>query len=228
MNSHQLSGPVVVGIDGLSVALDAVRFAVAEAASRGASLRLVHVINPHPQPETVYGAPDVDADYGHMVLSQAAEARSLVESSAHPIAVVRHARPLLGGSVVVALGDADAPAPDPVVAEAFREASARVTDIEAVHTRSMTEVFEHAVAGPAGALHPESSMDVRLAPFAENYPDVRVATVYAEASAGSELVAMSCGAQLIVVGHQHGRACGSTLTELLRHANSPVMVVPHA
>ncbi|MBJ7325458.1 MAG: universal stress protein, partial [Rhodococcus sp.] len=62
MNISHTTGPVLVGIDGSTAALDAVRFAVREARGRGTSLRLVHVIEPHLQRETVYGAPDVDGD----------------------------------------------------------------------------------------------------------------------------------------------------------------------
>ena len=66
------SGPaVVVGVDGSDSALDAVRWAAAEAARRGAALRLVAAV-----PWTVYapiGVPPTGAEYQRRVLIDAAE-----------------------------------------------------------------------------------------------------------------------------------------------------------
>lgn len=89
-------------------------------------------------------------------------------------------------------------------------------------------MMANAIRGPIEDLRPESAMDVRLQPFGVDYPSVRVASVYAEADSGSELVAVSDTAQLLVMGHQRDRVPGSTLTTVLRHAHCPVLVVPHA
>ncbi|CCQ13532.1 putative universal stress protein [Rhodococcus sp. AW25M09] len=280
MNSSHTTGPVVVGIDGSTAALDAVRFAVREARGRETSLRLVHVIEPHLQHETVYGAPDVDGDYARTVLDQAAvmaktsdptviveaivlqgdpakvmlsEAASacltvlgittenslaawvlgsvvhtVVESSAHPVALVRTFDSQRGGAVVAALGDAEVSAKDVVVAQAFQEAAMRGASVLAVHAQAVSSILASALSGPPDGLHPESAMDVRLEPFGANYPNIRVASVYAEADAGSELVAVSDTAQLMVVGHERDRVPGPTLIALLRHSECPVLVVPHA
>ncbi|QII07977.1 universal stress protein [Rhodococcoides fascians A25f] len=280
MNIAHTTGPVVVGIDGSTAALDAVRFAVQEARGRGTSLRLVHVIQPHLQRETVFGAPDVDGDYARTVLDQAAivaktsdatvsvesvvlqgkpesvmlsEAasscltvlglttenplaawvlgsmvRTVVECSAHPVAIVRHFDPEWRGAVVAALGDAEVPVTDVVVAQAFQEAAMRGASVLAVHTQAVTSILASAIGGPVDHLHPESAMDVRLEPFGAEYPSVRVASVYAEADSGSELVAVSETAQLLVVGHERDRVPGSALTTVLRRAECPVLVVPHA
>lgn len=280
MNTSPRTGPVVVGIDGSTAALDAVRFAVREARGRGTSLRLVHVIQSHLQPETVYGAPDVDGDYARTVLDQAAivaessestvvvetvvlqgrpetvmlsEAASacltvlgittenslaawvlgsmvhtVVECSNQPVAIVRTFDAERSGAVVAALGDAKVSATDVVVAQAFEEAAMRGASVLAVHTQAISSILASAISGPVDHLHPESAMDVRLEPFGADYPSVRVASVYAEADSGSELIAVSDTAQLMVLGHERDRVPGSTLTTVLRHAECPVLVVPHA
>ena len=277
MNISHATGPVV---DGSKAALDAVRFAVHEARGRRTSLRLVHVIQPHLQRETEYGAPDVDGDYARTVLDQAAivakigdptviveaivlqgnpeevmrsEAASacltvlgttaesslaawvlgsmvhtMIESAAHPVAVVRTFDAERSGAVVAALGDAKVSATDVVVAQAFQEAAMREASVLAVHTQAISSILASAISGPVDHLHPESAMEVRLEPFGVDYPSVRVASVYAEADSGSELVAVSETAQLMVVGHERDRVPGRTLTAVLRHAHCPVLVVPHA
>ncbi|OZF39694.1 hypothetical protein CH294_05505 [Rhodococcus sp. 14-2483-1-1] len=280
MNIAHTTGPVVVGIDGSTAALDAVRFAVREARGRGTSVRLVHVIEARLQRDTVYGAPDVDGDYARTVLDRAAivaktsdptviveavvlqgrpetvllsEAASacltvlgtttekslaawvlgsvvhtVVECSAHPVAIVRTFDAERGGAVVAALGDAKVSATDVVVAQAFQEAAMRGANVLAVHTQTVSTILVSAISGPVDHLHPESAMDVRLEPFGADYPSVRVASVYAEADSGSELIAVSDSAQLLVLGHERDRVPGSTLTTVLRHAECPVLVVPHA
>jgi nucleotide-binding universal stress UspA family protein len=280
MNTSHSTGPVTVGIDGSETALDAVRFAVQEARGRGTSLRLVHVIDRHAMPETVYGAPDIDADYAQSALSRAVDVAAaadstvavesvvlqgrpesvmsteagsasllvlgtttgnavaawvlgsmvgaVVEASPHPVAIVRHFDARGHGPVVAALGDIEISATDVVVNQAFREASMREASVLAVHIQSVASILTAALSGPADGLHPESAMDVRLEPFGDDYPDIRVASVYAEADSESELVAMSETAQLMVVGHERDRVPGRTLTALLRHAHCPVLVVPHA
>ncbi|MDJ0394818.1 universal stress protein [Rhodococcus sp. G-MC3] len=280
MNSSFPVGPMVVGIDGSRAALDAVRFAMHEARDRHSSLRLVHVISPHPQPETVYGAPDVDGDYGRGVLHEAvlaasevdhgvmvetavlhgqpesallSEAKSscllvlgasgssvlaarilrslvfsLVESSACPVAIVRESSIGSDGAVVVAVGDAEVVVSDVVVGEAFREASSRNAHLVAIHTVAVSQILAHAFGGSGHDPQVKSLMDIRLEPFGEKYPKVRVSTVRGEAGSGPELVALSSSAQLIVLGHEQGQACGSTLTTVLREARCPVLVVPHA
>ncbi|MEK8073458.1 universal stress protein [Rhodococcoides navarretei] len=280
MNTSFSTGPVVVGIDGSTAALDAVRFAVREARSRGTSLRLVHVIQAHLQPETVYGAPDVDGDYARTVLEQAAiiaraidptvivesvvlqgvpetvmlsEAasaclmvvgattensiaawvlgsmvRTVVECSPNPVAVVHTFDSERDGAVVAALGDMKNSGSDLVVAQAFHEASMRGASVLAIHTQAVSSILASAISGPVDHLHPESAMDVRLEPISADYPSVRVASVYAEADSGSELIAVSDSAQLLVLGHERDRVPGRTLTTVLRHAECPVLVVPHA
>lgn len=276
MNSSYPVGPIVVGVDGSTAALDAVRFAVQEARGLRAALRLVHVISPHSQPESAYGATDVDGDYGRSVLAEAvntvaeidssvvvktavlhgqpesaiqAEAKSarllvlgvsqghalgtrvmrstvfsLVESVACPVAIVRESSTGSDGAVIIAMGGGKALESDTVVAEAFREASSRDTDILALHARSISEGVAHVVGGVGGAT-PTSSMDIRLESFSDDYPTTVFSSVHAES--GSELLAASGTARLLVVGHQRGLTCGSMLTKAIRQAKCPVLVVPH-
>ncbi|WP_052061969.1 universal stress protein [Rhodococcoides fascians] len=84
MQPSESVGPVVVGIDGSSAALDAVRWASAEATQRGVELRIVHVA-PDRDPDPVFGAPDLDRDYGDDALLHAAAAA--VETHDYPIIV---------------------------------------------------------------------------------------------------------------------------------------------
>ncbi|MCJ0980128.1 universal stress protein [Rhodococcus sp. ARC_M12] len=153
---------------------------------------------------------------------------AVVEASPHPVAIVRHFDAERGGPIVAALGDVDVSATDVVVAQAFDEASIRETSVLAVHAQAVSSILASALSGPVDGLHPESAMDVRLEPFGANYPGIRVASVYAEADSGSELVAISETAQLMVMGHERDRVPGRTLTAVLRHAHCPVLVVPHA
>ena len=73
MASAQTPSSVVVGTDGSTAALDAVRWAVREASARRVPLRIVHVAPRH-DPDPVFGAPDVDRDYGNAALLAAAAA----------------------------------------------------------------------------------------------------------------------------------------------------------
>lgn len=100
------SGPaVVVGVDGSNSALGAVRWAAAEAARRGAALRLVAAV-----PWTVYapiGVPPVGAEYQRRVLIDAAEhhlriAATAARETQPQIAVTTEVR---GGEPVTVLRD---------------------------------------------------------------------------------------------------------------------------
>ncbi len=93
MNSSYPVGAIVVGVDGSTAALGAVRFAVQEAQGLRAPLRLVHVISPRSQPESVYGAADVDGDYGRGVLVEAVNAVAEIDSSVVVETAVLHGQP---------------------------------------------------------------------------------------------------------------------------------------
>lgn len=82
MQTPETTGPVVVGVDGSTAALDAVRWAAEEAVQRGVPLRIVYVAPEH-EPDPVFGAPDLDRDYGDDALLQASAAA--VETHSYPI-----------------------------------------------------------------------------------------------------------------------------------------------
>lgn len=65
--------PIVVGTDGSTTALGAVRWAAGEAAARQVPLRIVHVAPPH-DPDPMFGAPDPERDFGGDVLLDASAA----------------------------------------------------------------------------------------------------------------------------------------------------------
>jgi nucleotide-binding universal stress UspA family protein len=67
MNHPQEQERVVVGIDGSNAAINAARWAVAEATSRDIPLRLVHAI-PHRQPDAPAGDESLDIEYGETAL----------------------------------------------------------------------------------------------------------------------------------------------------------------
>lgn len=82
MDKPEEHGSVVVGIDGSTASLNAVRWAAREAAARQVPLRIVHVA-PYHNPDPVFGAVDLDRDYGEGALIEAAAAA--VEAPEHPI-----------------------------------------------------------------------------------------------------------------------------------------------
>lgn len=82
MDEPEEHGSVVVGIDGSTASLNAVRWAAREASAMHAPLRIVHVA-PYRDPDPVFGAPDLDRDYGENALIEAAAAA--VEAPDYPI-----------------------------------------------------------------------------------------------------------------------------------------------
>ena len=71
MTNDASNRAVIVAIDGSDAALDAARWAVHEAELRRLPVRLLHVMTPPLHEERVFGAPDVDRDYGDLVLARA-------------------------------------------------------------------------------------------------------------------------------------------------------------
>ncbi|MFD0522601.1 universal stress protein [Paractinoplanes durhamensis] len=73
-------------------------------------------------------------------------------------------------------------------------------------------------------------LEEQLAPWRERYPRVRVETVLTHDGAAAALVDAAKHAALTIVGsHGHGTLAaallGSTVLQLLHHADCPVMVV---
>jgi nucleotide-binding universal stress UspA family protein len=69
MNDPQSPQRIVVGIDGSDAAINAAKWAVAEAISRDVPLRLVHAI-PERQPDGPAGDESLDIEYGETALRQ--------------------------------------------------------------------------------------------------------------------------------------------------------------
>lgn len=152
---------------------------------------------------------------------------SVVESARCPVAVIRRYDPARGGAVVLGLDRSGDTTPDRVVAEGFRAAAMRGTEVMGLRAHTMVGNPMHA-AGRAGGSATASMFDPTLESFRATYPEVRTSSVHAEGSAAVELIALSRSAQLLVLGHARGRPCGTTLISVLRHAHCPVLVVPHS
>ncbi|GAA0565983.1 universal stress protein [Paractinoplanes ferrugineus] len=137
-----------------------------------------------------------------------------------PVAVVRagpdgHGAP--GDGAVVA-GVDDSPAADQVLPTAFAAAADRDTTLLVVRAY----LADDQDAG--------ERLETRLAPYRARYPQVHVATVLTREGAAAALVEATRHAALTVVGsHGHGSLAaallGSTVLQLLHHADCPVLVV---
>lgn len=83
MNQPQSTQSIVTGIDGSNTAINAAKWAVAEATSRGLPLRLVHVIEDKPD-TTPVGSPDLAIEYAETVLR---EADAALHATGEPVKV---------------------------------------------------------------------------------------------------------------------------------------------
>jgi nucleotide-binding universal stress UspA family protein len=134
----------------------------------------------------------------------------------------------------VVVGVAGQPGDEEVLAAAFAEASARGTDLLAVHAwQDVTLETAFRSVGPlvdwAGVQAEEQrALSEVLTGWTEKEPDVRVREVVIREKTARALVAASMTAQLLVVGHHRRRALGSTTHALLHRATAPVAVVPLA
>ena len=158
---------------------------------------------------------------------------ALVTRAACPVVVVREP----GGEGPVVVGVDGTPASEAAIAFAFAEASARDTELVAVHTWTDL-LLEIAFAGEPEALDitrvAEEAHEVlgeRLAGWQEQYPDVRVTREVVRDRASRALLRHGEGARLVVVGSRGrggfaGLLLGSTSQHLLHHAVCPVAVVP--
>jgi nucleotide-binding universal stress UspA family protein len=162
-----------------------------------------------------------------------------VAGQAHsPVVIVRGPAPDLPprdtGPVVVGVDGTEVS--EAAVAFAFAEASARRTDLVAVHTWTES-LFEVAMAGNNAPVdlreqrqQADETLAERLAGWQEKYPDVRIQRDVVHDRPGRSLRRCSSTAQLVVVGRR-GRGSftslllGSTSQDLLHHALSPVAVV---
>jgi nucleotide-binding universal stress UspA family protein len=159
-----------------------------------------------------------------------------VAGRAHsPVVVVRGAAlPPADGPVVV--GVDGTPTSEAAVAFAFAEASARGSELIAVHAWSDTLLDTVLATGSPVwdfapvRLHAAEILAERLAGWPEQYPDVRVTREVVHVRPAEALVSRAESASLLVVGTRGrggfvGLLLGSTSQQLLHHAPCPVAVV---
>ena len=167
-----------------------------------------------------------------MVLGSVSKA--VTEHAHAPVVVVRHAASTTIPDQRVVVGVDGSEVSAPALRFAFEEARRRRVGITAVHT------WQPDIRTPSAEWWPEDpirgEMDERavasesLAGFREEFPDVDVRVHVAERDAIAELVKLSSGAGLLVVGSR-GRGpvasavLGSVSAVVLRKANCPVAVV---
>jgi len=150
-----------------------------------------------------------------------------------PVVVVR-GRAVPEGPVVA--GVDDTPAAEQVLVAAFEAAADRDRPLTVVHSHLAPVPFWLTDIPPAAPItHPDQDaaeldrLEERLTPLRGKYPGVPVTPVLTHDSAASVLVDASRTAQLVVVGGGHsgtvtGTLLGSTVTQLLHHADCPVLV----
>jgi nucleotide-binding universal stress UspA family protein len=150
-----------------------------------------------------------------------------------PVAVIHDgAAPLTPDSSTapVLVGIDGSPASEFATAIAFSEASRRRVELVAFHAWSDVGVSQFPdMDWPATGVAAEEVLAERLAGWQERYPDVTVRRVVVCEEPARELVELSDGAQLVVVG-SHGRGgfagmlLGSVSAAVMQSANVPVIV----
>ncbi|MUL47140.1 universal stress protein [Mycobacterium sp. CBMA293] len=148
-----------------------------------------------------------------------------------PVAVVRDPVPTAAHGAVL-VGIDGSPASQWATALAFDEASRRHATLMALHAWTHSEVsdvpsLEESSLSRAG----DAILAGRLAGWQDRYPDVPVHRIVVEDEPARHLVERSALAQLTVVGSRGrgrlaGLVLGSVSNEVIRHAQSPVIVTP--
>ena len=160
--------------------------------------------------------------------------RAVTERAHGPVVVVRHAASTTLPDQRIVVGVDGSQVSSPALRFAFEEARRRGTGLTAVHA------WQPDVRTPSAEWWPEdpirSEVDERvvasesLAGFREEFPEVDVRVHVAQQDAAAELVRLSTGAGLLVVGSR-GRGAvatavlGSVSATVLRKAHCPVAVV---
>ena len=158
--------------------------------------------------------------------------RRIATQAACPVVVVR-GRTMADGPV--AAGVDDSPAADHVLRAAFEAAADRGCAVLAIRSfLPAVPLWTAAVRGgdrraPGADAVELARLEEHLAPWREKYPDLPVETEITHDSAASALVGASARAQLVVVGSRQrgvvrGTLLGSTVLQLLHHADCPVLI----
>ncbi|GIF16367.1 universal stress protein [Actinoplanes teichomyceticus] len=151
-----------------------------------------------------------------------------------PVVVVRGRADPGRGPVAAGVDDSDSA--DDVLGAAFAAADARDADLVVVRSYVPAMAAHLGNIPPTGMATPDQDVVERdrlarqLEPWQGKYPHVPVQTLVSHESAAAMLAEVSHGTQLIVVGsHGHGvltgTLLGSTGTQLLHHADCPVLIV---
>ncbi|GAA3276796.1 universal stress protein [Dactylosporangium vinaceum] len=142
-----------------------------------------------------------------------------------PVAVVRGRCAVTEGPVVVGV-DGSASSAD-ALGLAFTAARARGVELLAVRAY-VTPAYSPLPRAEVEAVE-RTVLDAGLAPWREQYPDVKVEALVAGGSAAKVLTGLSHTAQLVVVGSRgHGGFAGLLLgsvgLQLMHHAECPVLI----
>ncbi|MFC8502579.1 universal stress protein [Pedococcus sp. NPDC057267] len=167
-----------------------------------------------------------------MVLGSVSKA--VTEHAHTPVVVVRHAASTTVPHQRVVVGVDGSEVSAPALRFAFEEAGRRGVGVTAVHTWQPDVRTPSTEWWPADPIRGEADeravASEALAGFREEFPDVDVRVHVAEQDAVAELVKLSSGAGLLVVGSR-GRGAvasavlGSVSATVLRKAHCPVAVV---
>ncbi|MFC4128443.1 universal stress protein [Nocardia rhizosphaerae] len=149
---------------------------------------------------------------------------SIARHAECPVAIIPETAPPADGAVVV--GVDGSPCSVDAVGIAFEEAARRGVRLIAVH--AWTEFFRYEARSTMQA-EGEVVLSESLAGYAEKYPEVRVERVVVEERPAKALLAVSEGAQLVVVG-SHGRGgfsgmtLGSVAQTVLHGTDRPLII----
>lgn len=246
-----MAEPIVVGVDGSGIALDAVRWGATESVRRRLPLRVLHVCS----------VPSLGRDWLREAAAVAAATepglgvetrlqvgdprRILVAESAHASMLVLGWRglgsghqPLLG-SVAQQLA-AHARAPVVVVRGRLSGEGPVVVGVDGLAEPALAFAFDEAdlrgaavvavhVAEEEPAPVVERALAIRLREWREKFPGVDVEPVVLTGEPSARLLEYGAAAQLMVVGTRGrgalaGLLLGSTSQVLVRHAPCPVAV----
>jgi len=214
----------------------------------------VRTLSPGTRTETLtgYGRAGnllVDASSGAALVVVGARGRGSVRSAmlgstsvdvvahAHcPVAVVRHLPAVAPDRPGVVVGSDGSPVSEAAVAEAFRQADARLLPLTVVHTWQLDYTGTGMAVLESEELRRQLAQEERalaaevVAGWSEKYPDVVVHQHVMQAHPVQALVQHSRGAELLVVGSRgrggfRGLLLGSVSQGVLHHAECPVLVV---